>query len=121
MTARTKLTRASREYILDEQGSKCPLCLEVISRYSDFQIDHAHALGLGGSNDRDNLRAVHSACHKVKTKSDVGKIAKVARNAEKQRRHLEAMEAGGHPPNAKERALARMRERQAEPIAQRQE
>ena len=77
--ARVADMTADRITILEAQDCKCPLCHNVISHYENFEIDHEWARGLGGPDTDDNRRAVHYACHKRKTASDVGKIAKVSR------------------------------------------
>lgn len=44
-----------------------------------FEIDHIRADGLLGENTLENARVLCSPCHKEKTKSDVGAIAKAKR------------------------------------------
>ncbi|WP_238368251.1 HNH endonuclease [Mesobacterium pallidum] len=86
MTARRTITAGQRRDILAAQANICPLCGEVINlarakngEAEPLEVDHGHALGLGGTDTRDNLFAVHKACHAKKTKADRRAMAKVAR------------------------------------------
>lgn len=45
----------------------CPLCRKKLGPLADVDFDHVLALSLGGSDTLDNLRAVHRACHALKT------------------------------------------------------
>lgn len=122
MILRRRLTRFKRAQILARQDGRCALCDELIDIYSIYEIDHAWALGLGGGNEDDNLRAVHVACHKTKTVGDIGRIAKVKRGAEKHERHLTAMMKRARSPNARQRLMAKWAERRRENlVAERQE
>ena len=79
-TDRAHLTRAQRRAILERQDYQCPLCLEDINPFEEFDVDHEHAISLGGTNDGNNLRAVHQTCHRAKTRADVQCIAKADRS-----------------------------------------
>lgn len=88
--ARVSLKRALA--ILSEQGGICPCCDAPISMGQLFEVDHWNALELGGSNDRDNLRAIHkSPCHRRKTAADRRLIAKLHR--------IQKREAGERKPS----------------------
>lgn len=65
-----------------------------------FEIDHIRPDGLLGEPTLENARILCSPCHKEKTKSDVGAIAKAKRN---EARHLGIRKAGrGFPKREKE-------------------
>ena len=76
----TKLKAMARQ-------ARCPLCGEKLGPLDGLDWDHETALALGGTDDETNLRAVHRACHRVKTSgngastagTDIGKISKVKR------------------------------------------
>ena len=122
MTAR--LTRAQRIAILEDQNCKCPVCLNVISHYENFEIDHINPrwFDADGKDERDNLRALHYACHRmIKTPQDIKTICKTKRIAEDWSRHKEARATGTRTPNKKERKLARWQENRPQPETPRQE
>ena len=111
MTARRKLTPLDKLKIMTAQ-SRCPLCGEKLGAITDVQFDHIHALALGGTDTLDNLRAVHVACHAVKTRgkgattrgSDVGDIKHVrhvTRSHEAFRARLLAKDEGKDKPRSK--------------------
>lgn len=68
----------------------CARCDEAIT--GKFEVDHIIALGLNGEEVLGNLVPLHPWCHKPKTKSDKGKIAKAKRIARR--------EAEGPKPSA---------------------
>jgi 5-methylcytosine-specific restriction endonuclease McrA len=41
---------------------------------TNYEVDHIVPLGMGGTNDWDNLQLLCPTCHKAKTKVDVRKI-----------------------------------------------
>lgn len=57
----------------------CGICHQDIREEQDIQFDHIHAYTFDGPHEYQNLRPVHSECHKIKTKSDVQALAKVKR------------------------------------------
>jgi 5-methylcytosine-specific restriction endonuclease McrA len=60
-------------------------CVDCGSKEA-LDIDHALPLALGGSNDQSNLvLRCREVCHKLKTKSDVERIAKAKRVGAKDR------------------------------------
>jgi len=76
----------------------CEGCGALIT--GKFEIDHIRADGLLGEPTLENARILCSPCHKEKTKSDVGAIAKAKRN---EARHLGIRKAGrGFPKREKE-------------------
>lgn len=74
---RKKFSRAVRTQVLERQDGLCTACEGRI--FGKFDIDHIKALELGGSNDLTNLVALHPECHAVKTRRDIGMIAKARR------------------------------------------
>ncbi len=120
ITPRTRLSRAQREAAFERQHGICDIC-ELPMWPKSFHVDHIVARGLGGSNQPDNLRAVHRHCHDSKTPSDITAIAKTKRRAEVHAEHLEAMRTGTRRPNARARIRARLDERRREGlVAERQ-
>lgn len=79
----------------DAQGGVC-YCHLVPSIHPDFKtfapcgglplgeswiVEHGIALAAGGSNDDENLFGIRSACAKLKTAIDAGRIAKTKRQS----------------------------------------
>jgi len=84
--------KARRARVLAAHHGKCWYCRTKIAESEQFDIDHAVALALGGSEDDENLRPLHRECHRIKTfgatrdqkrYSDISEIAKVKRIAKK--------------------------------------
>lgn len=83
---RKRLSLAEKLQIMARQA-RCPICQEKLGPLQDVEFDHEHALALGGADAIDNIRAVHKACHGLKTVgppatsagSDVHLIAKEKR------------------------------------------
>ena len=58
----------------------CPKCFKPFA--GDVQFDHDIPLGLDGPDyDEKPMVPLHAACHLLKTKSDVARIAKAERQA----------------------------------------
>jgi hypothetical protein len=71
-----------RDDICARQDNQCAGkdCLATL--YPEpFEVDHIRALSLGGTNDLDNLEALCSDCHKIKTRADKRALAKAKRLA----------------------------------------
>lgn len=66
--AKRRMTKARRQRILDAHGNRCGKC----GGDGPFDIDHKHALALGGSDDDDNLWPLCKACHSTKTNGHGG-------------------------------------------------
>ncbi len=58
---------------------ECGICDCYISVYDEVEWDHIHALVHRGPHHWTNIRPVHKACHKQKTKRDIAANAKVKR------------------------------------------
>lgn len=86
MVERRKPTTLDKLRVMVRQAV-CPLCGEKLGALDDTEFDHERALVNGGEDDLSNLRAVHVACHKLKTHgngatnrgSDRGEAAKTRR------------------------------------------
>lgn len=74
---RRRLSASARARILDRHAGRCAGCRAKLQGLVEF--DHAHALGMGGKDDEDNLRPLCPECHKAKTKADAKARAKVRR------------------------------------------
>jgi hypothetical protein len=84
---RRKLTLNDKLTIMVRQ-TRCPVCGEKLGKLSDTAFDHEIALGRGGADELDNIRAIHhKPCHALKSHgngyttrgSDIGEIAKTRR------------------------------------------
>lgn len=56
--------------------------------------DHVVALVLGGADHPDNLCCIHTACHKIKTAQDVGRLARNRRREKRKQRRAEKRALG---------------------------
>lgn len=57
----------------------CTVCHTVLRPGDEIQFDHTHADVHGGPHEYQNLRPLHKACHKIKTRADVKANAKIKR------------------------------------------
>lgn len=57
--------RADIEFLLEQQKGRCVFCLGPF-KSGKFEVDHHHPLALGGTNDRSNLKLLHSKCNRSK-------------------------------------------------------
>ncbi|WP_417724592.1 HNH endonuclease [Salipiger sp.] len=87
---RKKLTPAQRLDVLHSNGGVCYLCNEPINlarirrgEAEGFEVEHIHALALGGGDDPSNWRPAHISCHKKKTRRDRRAMAKARRGEAK--------------------------------------
>lgn len=78
MTERRHIPDRVKRDVLARDGWLCCLCGSVIG--CRYEIEHRVALGLGGSNDPDNLGATHKLCHRLhKTPLDRKMMARADR------------------------------------------
>jgi len=123
MTERRRLSITDKLSIVVRQ-SVCPLCGERLGSLDGVDFDHFQALALGGEDTNENMRAVHRACHRVKTSgtkattagSDVQVIAKgkrLARDTEEFRRRILAKDTGNLIPKQTKWPRRKMRGRRA--------
>ena len=85
MTRRRIPTR-ERVALFERAGGRCYLCGEKIDGTRErWEIEHVIALELGGTEAPmdENLQPAHAACHKRKTSTDAGLIAKAKRREAK--------------------------------------
>ena len=63
--------------LLADQNGICPLCNEPLPKEltANIHIDHIYPKYLGGSDDIDNLQAIHIRCHYGKDHSESNFIA----------------------------------------------
>jgi 5-methylcytosine-specific restriction endonuclease McrA len=47
---------------------KCEICFTLLT--ANYEIDHITALYLGGTNNKENLQAICSECHRTKTREE---------------------------------------------------
>lgn len=57
----------------------CSICGKDILIEDEIQFDHIHADIFSGPHEYQNLRPVHTECHKIKTKADIQANAKIKR------------------------------------------
>ncbi|MEO1102704.1 MAG: HNH endonuclease signature motif containing protein [Pseudomonadota bacterium] len=85
---RRRFTALDRLKVMVRQAL-CPLCGEKLGRLDDTEFDHIHALALGGEDTIENLRAVHTDCHKAKTHGSRASRAGSDRHTLKKVRRME--------------------------------
>jgi 5-methylcytosine-specific restriction enzyme A len=79
-----------RMRVLDRFERKCQLCFGEIGT-KGFDLDHAIPLAMNGEDTEANMRPLCIPCHRLKTKGDVGDIARAKRR--------EAKHLGGKAPS----------------------
>lgn len=79
-----------RMRVLARFGGLCQMCKRPTDERG-FDLDHQVPLAIGGEDIEDNLRPLCRACHRLKTRGDVGDIAKAKRR--------EAKHLGGKAPS----------------------
>lgn len=98
MVDRRSFTQKQRIKIFTRQNGLCDICKGKLTAGA-YEIDHILALVHGGSNDDDNLRAVHAKCHRDKSNEDVtanGKVKRVVAGGTKRKgRPLPGTRASG--------------------------
>lgn len=52
--------------LINRDGNRCYLCLDVITSKTDMTIDHLIPKSQGGSDDIANLRIAHGKCNNAK-------------------------------------------------------
>lgn len=56
--------------IYADNGGKCHVCGRKLVVGDKYEIDHKHALELGGTDDDSNLAPICEGCHIIKTAGD---------------------------------------------------
>ncbi len=67
-----RLQVLKRDYYL----CQCDECLRTSRVRSASEVDHIIPKAKGGTDDMDNLQAIHPECHKAKTMKDEGHIVR---------------------------------------------
>jgi len=78
MTRRRFSEKAYLERLLEFAG-KCACCDCKAGGAAGLEWDHVIPLAMGGDDTIDNLEPLCRLCHRAKTKTDVGHIAKAKR------------------------------------------
>lgn len=76
---RVLIPKAIKEQVYRNSGEVCAICGKPLSRFS-YSIDHIIPLSRGGTNNIDNLRAVHPTCNKLKGNFTDTEMKKVITN-----------------------------------------
>jgi len=84
-TQRKMPTPAQRLKLFEQHKGVCCICGAYIKAGERWIVEHVIPLGLGGSNDTENLAPAHEKCAALKTKDDQKQIAKAKRQ---KRAHL---------------------------------
>jgi hypothetical protein len=79
-------------------GGICHLCECRIMPGEDWDISHEIALALTGADDDANRMPAHRKCHRVRTRDDMGAIAKAKRREAK---HIGAWRSKSPLPGGK--------------------
>lgn len=83
-TPRRRIPERERLAIFGKHEGRCHICGDKINSGQAWDVEHIIPLGLGGSDDQDNLAPAHVNCHKGKTATDHGAIAKAKRMRKRQ-------------------------------------
>ena len=70
------IPRRVKMRVLDRSEGVCGICTVPFGDGKKIEFDHSTALVNGGEHRERNLRAVHAACHRLKTKEDVAEKAR---------------------------------------------
>lgn len=76
---RVLIPKAIKEEVYRRSNNTCAICGKPLSRFS-YSIDHIIPLSRGGTNNIDNLRAVHPTCNKLKGNFTDVEMKKVVTN-----------------------------------------
>lgn len=76
---RKAMTPARRARIFESAGGVCHICGGKIMAGELWDADHVKPLGLGGSDDDDQIRPAHVHCHKSKSRAQASIMAKADR------------------------------------------
>jgi 5-methylcytosine-specific restriction endonuclease McrA len=96
---RPSMSKLRRARIFAAHEGKCELCGEKIN--GPYEIEHRIAWWISKDDSDGNLYPCHVECHKPKTKTDKGKIAKVKRliaKADPETRKSPKMKSAGFRP-----------------------
>lgn len=85
MTTRRSLSTSARVRIFRDADGRCHICGQRITVSDRWDVEHVIPIAMGGADDDSNMAPSHMACHRAKTASDLGQIAKAKRQ---EARHL---------------------------------
>jgi 5-methylcytosine-specific restriction protein A len=78
-TPRKHLSPTQRLRLFEAHKGICGICGREIRSGQRWIVEHMRALSLGGTNEPENLRPVHTACADAKTHGRDGDLAKAAK------------------------------------------
>ncbi len=70
MSQRKSIADSVKKHILWKQQYKCKICETKLD--NTFELDHAHPLFSGGTNEINNLQILCARCHRWKSKLERG-------------------------------------------------
>lgn len=82
-TEDTKVPPRVRQRVFDTHGGICHLTGRKIMPGEAWELEHVHALILGGQHRESNMAPALKAAHKAKTAMEMGVKAKIARVRQK--------------------------------------
>jgi 5-methylcytosine-specific restriction endonuclease McrA len=88
--SRRRITPQQRAKIFTNASGVCHICGGKIGGSERWDVEHVISLSMGGDDDFANMRPAHVTCHREKTTSDAGNLAKA--------RRVEAKHIGAHRP-----------------------
>jgi len=86
MTRRRNISASEAAHIFSANAGLCHCCgYKIDGGREAWDVDHVIPLELGGDETKgsDNLKPAHTKCHKAKTKTDIGHIAKGKRQTQR--------------------------------------
>lgn len=78
-TPRKHLSPTARLRLFEAHKGICGICGREIRSGEKWVVEHMRPLALGGTNEPDNLRPVHTACADAKTHGREGDLARAAK------------------------------------------
>lgn len=76
---RRPISTTKRQRIWDTAEGRCHICDEPIKPGEKWDVEHRIPFAMGGADDESNLSPAHVACHGIKTKCDLTRLAKIKR------------------------------------------
>lgn len=76
---RRRFSPKERAEFFTAADGKCANCKRKIRTGEEWDLDHAHALSRGGTNEAGNIRVLCSICHGAKTGDDIEEASKMKR------------------------------------------
>lgn len=81
MSVSATTVRHLTQWIVGHFAISCAICHAELEPEDAIQWDHIHAEVFAGPHVWDNLRPIHTSCHKLKSRADVQANAKIKRLA----------------------------------------